>query len=66
LTSEVPNRAIIPLEQALQYIAMQEKRIEEMQREGRDTGNAEELLGALCQTLALLVQQKTAIERDLK
>ena len=54
------------IEQALQYIAMQERRIEEMQREGRDTGNAEELLGALRQTLILLVQGKTAIERDLK
>jgi hypothetical protein len=51
--------------QALQYIAMQERRIEETQREGRDTSSAEELLRSLRQTLILLVHQKTVIERDL-
>jgi hypothetical protein len=54
------------IEQALQYIAMQERRIEEMQREGRDTSNAEELLRPLRQTLILLVHQKAVFERDLK
>jgi hypothetical protein len=54
------------IEQALQYIAMQERRVDELQREGLDTVNAEELLRALRQTLTLLVQQKSAIERDLK
>jgi hypothetical protein len=54
------------IEQALQYIATQERRVDELQREGRDTGSAEELLRVLCQTLTLLVQQKAVIERDLK
>jgi hypothetical protein len=54
------------IEQALQYISVQERRIDELQREGRDTENAEELLRALRQTLILLVHQKAVIERDLK
>jgi hypothetical protein len=37
-----------------------------MQREGRDTGDAEELLTSLRQTLILLIRHKTLIERDLK
>jgi hypothetical protein len=36
--------------QALQYIAMQERRIEELKREGHGTDNAEELLRSLRQT----------------
>jgi hypothetical protein len=53
------------MEQALQYIAMQERRIEQLQQEWRETGNPEELLRALRQTLILLVHQKIVIERDL-
>jgi hypothetical protein len=65
-TADDPRRTQEHIEQALQYIAMQERRIEEMQREGRDTSNAEELLRPLRQTLILLVHQKAVIERDLK
>ena len=54
------------IQQALRYISMQEQRISELQREGRDTGDAEELLASLRQTLILLVRHKTLIERDLE
>jgi hypothetical protein len=54
------------IDQALQYISMQERRLAELQHEGRDTGNAEELLLALRQTLILLVRHKAIIERDLE
>ena len=54
------------IEQALRYISSQEQRINELQREGRDTGDAEELLTSLRQTLILLIRHKTLIERDLK
>jgi hypothetical protein len=54
------------IEQALRYISSQEQRINELQREGRDTGDAEELLTSLRQTLVLLIRHKTLIERDLK
>lgn len=53
------------IEQALRYISNQEQRISELQREKRDTGDAEELLASLRQTLILLVRHKTLIERDL-
>jgi hypothetical protein len=65
-TREDLRRAQEHIEQALQYISMQERRITELQREGRDTGNAEELLASLRQTLLLLIRHKTLIERDLK
>jgi len=60
------RRAQGHIEQALQYISMQEQRIGQLQREGRDTGDAEELLASLRQTLILLIRHKTLIERDLK
>ena len=60
------RRAQEHTEQALRYISSQEQRINELQREGRDTGDAEELLTSLRQTLILLIRHKTLIERDLK
>jgi hypothetical protein len=54
------------IEQALRYIAMQEVRVQEMQREGRDTSDAEELLESLRQTLAVLRRHKSTIERGLE
>ena len=60
------SRTQAHIEQARQHIATQEFRIDELKREGRETGNAEELLRALRQTLTLLVYQKTVIERDLR
>ena len=54
------------IDQALHYISTQEQRIGDLQREGRDTANAEELLTMLRQTLILLVRHKTVIERDLE
>ena len=51
--------------QARQYIAMQERRIKEMQREGRDTGDAEELLRSLRQTLVVLTRHLVTIKADL-
>jgi hypothetical protein len=60
------RRAQEHIDQALQYISVQERRIKELQREGRDTGDAEELLTSLRQTLILLIRHKTLIERDLK
>jgi len=65
-TSDDLRRTQEHIERALRYIATQERRVDELQREGRDTGNEEELLRALRQTLILLVQGKTVIERDLK
>jgi len=60
------RRAQEHIEQALRYISMQEQRINQLQREGSDTGDAEELLTSLRQTLILLIRHKTLIERDLK
>jgi len=60
------RRAQEHIEQALGYISIQEQRIRELQREGLDTGDAEELLSSLRQTLILLIRHKTLIERDLK
>jgi hypothetical protein len=60
------RRAQEHIEQALQYISNQEQRINQLQREGRDTGDAEELLASLRQTLILLVRHKTLIERYLE
>jgi len=54
------------IDQALYYISTQEQRIGELQREGRDTANAQELLRTVRQTLILLVRHKTLIERDLE
>ena len=51
--------------QARQYIAMQERRIEELQREGRDTGDAAHLLRSLRQTLVLLTRHLVTIKADL-
>jgi hypothetical protein len=51
---------------ALRYIEIQEPRIEEMQREGRGTGNAEELLRSLGQTLAVLTRHLVIIKADLE
>jgi len=59
------RRAEKHIEQALQYISMQERRIREMQREGRDTSDAEDLLTSLRQTLIVLRRHKTIVERDL-
>jgi len=52
--------------QARQYISRQQRRIEEMQREGRDTSDAEGLLRTMRQTLVLLVRHLAAIEVDLE
>jgi hypothetical protein len=64
-TREDLHRAQEHIDQALRYISMQEQRIGELQREGRDTGDADELLMSLRQTLVLLIRHKTLIERDL-
>jgi hypothetical protein len=45
---------------------MQESRIEEMRREGRDSGNAEELLRSLRQTLTVLTRHLVTIKADLE
>jgi hypothetical protein len=65
-TGDDLSRTQAHIEQARQYIATQEFRVGELKREGRETGNAEELLRALRQTLILLIYQKTVIERDLE
>jgi hypothetical protein len=52
--------------QARQYISRQQLRIEEMQREGRDTSDAEDLLRTMRQTLVLLVSALAAIKADLE
>jgi hypothetical protein len=64
-TREDLRRAQEHIDQALRYISMQEQRIGELQREGRDTGDADELLMSLRQTLVLLIRHKTLIEREL-
>jgi hypothetical protein len=65
-TADDLRRTEAHIEQARQYIGTQERRIDELKREGSETGNAEELLRALRQTLILLIYQKTVIERDLE
>jgi hypothetical protein len=65
-TADDLSRTQAHIEQARQYIAAQERRIDELKREGHETGNADELLRALRQTLILLIYQKTVIERDLE
>ena len=65
-TQDDLSRAEEHIKQALQYIQRQERRIQEMQLEGRSTRDAEELLKSLRQTLVLLIRHKTLIERDLE
>ena len=65
-TQDDLSRAEEHIKQALQYIQRQERRIQEMQLEGRNTRDAEELLKSLRQTLVLLIRHKTLIEHDLE
>jgi len=65
-TQDDLSRAEEHIKQALQYIQSQERRIHEIQLEGRSTRDVEELLKSLRQTLVLLVRHKTLIERDLE
>ena len=65
-TQDDLSRAEEHIKQALQYIQSQERRVHEIQLEGRSTRDAEELLKSLRQTLVLLVRHKTLIERDLE
>jgi hypothetical protein len=65
-TGDDLSRTQAHIEQARQYIATQESRIDELNREGRETGNAEELLRALRQTLTLLARHLLTIKADLE
>lgn len=52
--------------QALDILTKQKQVIEELQKLGKDTGNAEELLRSLQKTLAVLRRHRTVIQSDLK